>query len=168
LDQAARWSGARTMQAAVHGAYREVFGEAPPKRAPQDRPRVGPTQASVTPVTGSIRNVHTRNLSNRRSRNKPLLALAWVALLALAVVEPRGLATESAMAHPALASAARDDLGAAPLAVRVTGPYEVRGEPLVVAPAPKRTPSRSAAPLLSPATSRRAAPDIKTLFDRRH
>jgi eukaryotic-like serine/threonine-protein kinase len=168
LEPAARWSGARAMQAAVREAYREIFGEALPKVAPPHRTSLLRSRSSVTPVTESIHDRRTRASHSRRSRTRRFLALAGVAVLALATVELRGSATEAAAAGPALASAGEDDLRATSRAPPMSRADDVMEGASLVAAAPSGTPSAPAPPLLSPAPSHRARRDLKALFDRRH
>jgi serine/threonine protein kinase len=171
LEPAARWSGAREMQAAVRDAYRGIFGEALPL-APHHRTLLFPSHSSVIPLTESIRDVKAPRSSNRMSRTRRFVAFGGAAvMLTLAAVELRGLATESASARTAFASALGDDLSAAARSPRLSRADHVMvmRKPSVVPATPSGTPPASGVAVSSPVLLRRlGGPDLRTLFDRRH
>jgi serine/threonine protein kinase len=170
LEPGARWSGARAMQAAVRDAHRQVFGRAPSSLVPLHRTPRPRNESSVTPVSGSIRQMTTRATASGRARRRSFEVLAWVVVLVLAAGKLGSSATESAEMRPALAAASAlgDDLRAAPRAARANRADDLTEQPSVTSAAPNGGPSVSAAPLQSQAHSRRARQDLSALFDRRH
>ena len=169
LEPAARWSGAREMQAAVRDAYREIFGETPPL-APHHSTLLFPSHLSATRRMESRHDVKAPTSSNRLPQTRRAVGLAGVAvMLALAAVELRGLARESTSARIVVASAVGDDVSAAPRAAPLSRTDDAMREPSVIVTAPSSMLPVSAVPLPSPAPLHRAGgPDLKTLFDRRH
>ncbi len=159
LEPAARWWDARTMQAALRDAYRDIFGEALPTVAPQIPFAPIARPSPVTPVTKSLLQTRTQLSPGRRPPRGPLMALAFaLAVFAVAAVALQGSAGGHAVHRVAAAAPAEDLLAAAPVTFR----DEVTHDPPVVRPRSTLVASAAPARLQPP------QPDLKALFDRRH